>query len=66
MPEKKPTYISIVAAMKIANEQGLPCTHATMISWVKKNSLGFQALGKGSRINVNEEKLKEFLANGPS
>ena len=60
-----PRFISITRAIEIANETGIPCVEATAIKWVRENELGYQALGKGGRWNVNEELWKGFLSNGP-
>lgn len=59
------TFISVAQAVEIAKKRGVPCTHATMIVWIKENDLGYQALGKGCRWNVNKIKLEEFLTHGP-
>ena len=63
MPDKE--FVSVTEAVICAHSLGIPCTHATMITWIKTNGLGHQALGRGSRYIVNNEKLKEFLRNGP-
>lgn len=63
--DKKEEFISIPKALEIAHGMGIPCAYATMIAWVNKNKLGYQALGKGGRYMVNKTKLEEFLTNGP-
>ena len=65
MPDSEKEFISVVEAVTLAHSLGIPCTHATMIKWIRNNGLGHQALGRGSRYNVNHKKLKEFFYNGP-
>ena len=56
-----PGYISIKEAQKMAEEQGITTTTATMISWVEKQKLGFQPGGLNGKWYVNKEAFGRFL-----
>lgn len=59
--EQESKYYSTEKALELANEAGIGCTLATLISWVERNKLGFQPGGNGAKWFIYKDKFDAFL-----